>query len=495
MSVLLAILALANQTPGPDSVAAERAMERAVRFFRSSVACNGGYLWRYSADLSKREGEGKAEPDCVWVQPPGTPAVGMAYLRAYESTRRPYLLDAAREAGGCLVRGQLRSGGWAREIRFDPAARKRYAYRTDELPPGALNVSTLDDDMSQSAIRFLVHLDHVLGGRDRVVREAADYALDAIIGAQHPNGAWPQGFSAPNRSSGRPVKAASFPAQWSRVHPGGRYWDHYTLNDDVMGTTIATLLDAHDVRGEARLRDAAVRGGDFLILAQLPDPQPGWAQQYDADMHPSWARKFEPPAITGGESQQVMRILIALAERTGQTRFLAPIPKALAYYRRLLLPDGRLARFYEIGTDRPLYFTRAYNLTYDDGDTPTHYSFKVGSRLDAIERELRRVSELIRAGKAPLKPTPAAGTPPSAEAVRQVIAELDDRGAWVESGRLQYHGDTDDTDRIISCETFIGNLDTLSRFIAAERARVSRTSSRTPNAKHKVRVDTDGDQR
>ena len=31
---------------------------------------------------------------------------------------------------------------------------------------------------------------------------------------------------------------------------------------------------------------------------QMPDPQPGWAQQYDYDMRPMWARKFEPAAIT-----------------------------------------------------------------------------------------------------------------------------------------------------------------------------------------------------
>jgi hypothetical protein len=164
-----------------------------------------------------------------------------------------------------------------------------------------------------------------------------------------------------------------------------------------------------------------------------------------------------------------MRTLIALAERTGEKRFLAPITRALAYYRKLVLPDGRLARFYEIGTDKPLYCTRDYELTYDDGDVPTHYSFKVGSNLDAIERELGRVSALVESGAAPRKPEPADATPPSAGAVRQVIGGLDERGAWVEDGRLRYHGESDDTSRVIACETFIRNLDTLSRFIAAAR--------------------------
>ncbi len=65
---------------------AARALRKAVEFFHSTVACQGGYLWRYSGDLALREGEGTAGPTMVWVQPPGTPTVGQACLDAYEST-------------------------------------------------------------------------------------------------------------------------------------------------------------------------------------------------------------------------------------------------------------------------------------------------------------------------------------------------------------------------------------------------------------------------
>ena len=54
---------------------------------------------------------------------------------------------------------------------------------------------------------------------------------------------------------------------------------------------LSTLFEAADIYGESRFTDAAKRGGDFLILAQLPDPQPAWAQQYNAQMQPAWARK------------------------------------------------------------------------------------------------------------------------------------------------------------------------------------------------------------
>ena len=34
-------------------------MRQATAFFRERVAVKGGYLWRYSADLARREGDGK----------------------------------------------------------------------------------------------------------------------------------------------------------------------------------------------------------------------------------------------------------------------------------------------------------------------------------------------------------------------------------------------------------------------------------------------------
>ena len=442
---------------------ARSCLVRAVRFFRGQVAAHGGYLWRYSHDLKYREGEGIADAETVWVQPPGTPTVGMAYLLAYERTREPTLLEAAKAAGTCLISGQLRSGGWTYSIRFADEARRRFAYRSDPERPDAFNVSTLDDDTTQSAIRFLLHLDRVLKGRDQDVHSALLTALDALVKAQYPNGAFPQGFDGPSPTD-CPILAATLPPSWPRTWPNKPYWRLYTLNDNVMGDTIATLLEAARFRRSRRLRDAAVRGSEFLLRAQLPDPQPAWAQQYDENMHPAWARRFEPPAVSGGESQQVIETLLDLAEETRDRRFLQPIPRAIAYLRRSLLPDGRLARFYELGTNRPLYCNRVYELTYDDTDTPTHYSFKVPSRLDALERHYRRLLVVLHQRK----PTNTRKQPPavpSASEVRDILASQDARGAWVEPGTLRYHPPSIGVSQIVTTETFARNLDLLSRYI------------------------------
>ena len=460
----------------PEQV--RRALHRSVRFFRERVSSHGGYVYQCSDDLSKREGEGKVGVDVAWIQPPGTPAVAMAYLDAYRMCGDSVLLEAAKETAGALIRGQLQSGGWDNSIAFDPKQRAKYAYRsdleTDEPPAKRRNTTTLDDDKSQSAARFLMQLDQELEFQDEVIHEAVTYALDCFLQAQYTNGAWPQRYSEFPRASNDPPEKASFDKDWPREFPGKNYSGFYTLNDNTMSDMIITMLDAWEIYGEKRYLDAAIRGGDFFRLAQLPEPQPGWAQQYDQRMRPAWARKFEPPAISGGESQGVMQTLIELYRRTADSsddaaRFLDPIPPALSYFRRSLLDDGRLARFYEMETNRPLFFTKEYELTYSPDDLPTHYAFMVSSRLDKIEAGLQKVRELSK--EQLRRPKHVRVSPPSESVVMSIVEGLDRRGAWVERGRLKYHGDDDLTERVIRSDTFMRNVRLLAAWLRDDRPR------------------------
>ena len=460
-------------TPVADDLRAQSsaALRSATDFFRTQVATEGGYLWRYSDDLSRREGENKATATQVWVQPPGTPSVGLAFLTAYEATGDKYYLEAARDTANALVKGQLHSGGWDYLIEFDPQRRGRFAYRVDAKSPDSRNFSTLDDNNTQSALRLLMRVDAALEFKDENIYEAAGYALDCLLKAQYPNGAWPQRFDKFPDAAKFPVKKASYPESWSRTFPGVNYFTFYTFNDNTIADMIDTMFEAARVYNEPKYRAAAERAGGFILLAQMPDPQPAWAQQYDVDMHPAWARKFEPPAVTGGESQGVLRTLLRLYRETGDKKYLEPIPRAIDYLRRSALPDGRLARFYELRANKPLYFTKDYQLTYDDSDVPTHYGFKTGSGLDAIEKQYDRLRSL---DPSQLNPSPKPDRPQPSKSlevqVRSAIAALDDRGRWVEAGRLRYHGTDDPTRRIIDCQTFMRNVEVLSRYLAATRS-------------------------
>lgn len=473
--VVCFVLGCVASTSAADTlpVQASSALKRAVDFYHDKVAVHGGYVYRYSDDLTKREGEGKVENEKVWVQPPGTPAVGMAYLEAYELLGEEYLLKAARDAAECLIQGQLRTGGWRESIEFDLNERKKFAYRVEKPRERQNNHTTFDDDKTQSAMRLLMRLDQVLKFKDAKLYEASLFALDSVVKAQFPNGGWGQGYDSFPNPADYPVKPASYPESWSRTYPGGKYWYFYTLNDNAMADTIDALLLAGKIYGEPKYRNAAIKGGEFLILAQMPEPQPAWAQQYDFDMHPCWARKFEPASITGGESQGAIRILLRLFVETGDKKFLAPIPKALDYLERSRLPNGRMARFYELKTNKPLYFTKTYELTYDDSDLPTHYGFKLDGKLDQLRREYDSTATLTEkelAARRETKPSKPKSSASMEAQVKKLIESLDERGAWVEDGQLKYHGKDDPTRRVIDSATFIRNVGTLSKYLAAVRA-------------------------
>ncbi len=442
-------------------------MRRAAEYHDTRVSAEGGYLWRYASDLSKREGEGTVGPTTVWVQPPGTPAVGLAYLRCYEVTGDRYYLWLAQKAGDVLIRGQLQSGGWTARIELADRDRAGFRYRVRPELAGrhARNTSSFDDNQTQSALRLLMRLDKALGFEDKRIHEAASYALGKIIDAQFPSGGWSQVFGGEIELARPAVLKASFPDDWPRTYTGhNNYWRFYTLNDRAMLDTIELMFEASEVYGEPRYRASAVKGCDFLLLAQLPDPQPAWAQQYDYDMHPCWARRFEPPAVTGGESQDAMLLLIDAYRHTGDARYLEPVPKALAYLKQSRLEDGRLARFYELETNRPLYFTRDYQLTHSDDDVPTHYSFTVGDRLDRIERAYDHAKEtepeeLRREAGRPVRLSDGL-----VNLAQQVVSSLDERGAWLTPGPMRYAGDAD---KVIDMAVYVRRMNTLADYLEA----------------------------
>ncbi len=455
--------------PLPES--ARNAISRAATFYHDKVATHGGYVYQYTADLSLREGEGVTDLDTVWVQPPGTPTVGLAFLKAYERTGDDKLLAAARDAADCLLEGQFQSGAWNGSIDFAPEKRKNYAFITTPGKKNARNYSTFDDDKTQAAIKFLMRFDRAADFKDAPVHTAVERALASVLSAQFSHGGWPQGYKAPVDAAITKVSKARYPADWPRKHPGGDYWDFPTLNDNSQVDVMDMLFQASEIYAEPKYRAAALKGAEFLLAAQMPEPQPAWAQQYNYDFEPVWARKFEPPAVSGSESQNVIAMLMDVYCETGDKRFLAAVAPALQYLERSRLPDGQLARFYEMQTNEPLYFTREYVLTKDDSDLPTHYGFKVTCKTDSLRKRYEKLSAaravVLENEKARLWGRNEKLTPPTEAEVRKIIAALDDRGAWVEQGKLKHHPEKNRERPIISSATFAKNLDVLSRYVAS----------------------------
>lgn len=472
----------------PSRVEVIAALNKATKYFHGTIAAHGGYAWTSSVDGKFRHGEGAAGPGTIWIQPPGTPAVGLAFLDAHEATDEPLHLKAAEDTAMALVKGQLRSGGWHYQVEFDSEKRKAFTYRDHERDrlgthaktpaPGGWDIwkqrrfksdmTLLDDDTTPAALRLLMRVDKALKFKNKDIHDTVEYALISTLKAQYPIGAWSHNYDRfPTESpaeSHYPIKQASYPAQWSRTWTKD-FTGCYMLNDRITQNMIATMLLAHRIYGDKRYLESAHRGGKFLLLAQMPDPQPAWALEYNRDMQSVWDRKFEPPAITGLESQDVLETLLHLYRETGERAYLEPIPKATAYFKKSTLADGSLSRFYELKTNKPLFFTKDYRLTYDKDQVPTHYRFSDPSRLDAIEKEYRRLldtkPEDVR------KELPVTWDKDRIEAVRKVLVTQDAKGAWTEAGMVRDHGGKKLTPKegVVPSQTFIDHTATLIRYL------------------------------
>lgn len=422
---LIACLTLPTRTFADEPIAREdvkAALKRATSYFHDRLAVHGGYVYHVTADLEQRWGEGLAGPEQIWVQPPSTPTVGMAYLKAYRATLDPEYLDAARETAMALVYGQLSTGGWGNQIDF--AGRK-----PDQPYSGGRkrreSHSSLDDGQTAAALQFMMELDRQYEFRDETIHEAAMLGLNSLLAAQYPNGGFPQVWTGP--AEDRPVLQATFPTyDWRTEGKVKEYWFHYTLNDNVAGTAAETLVVANRIYDDPRPMKALRRLGEFLIAAQLPEPQPGWAQQYDKNMQPAWARAFEPPAVASDETQETIETLMLIAAETGDDKFLKPIPAALGYLERSLLPAGDLARFYELQTNRPLYMNRdgkVYTPTYSDRNLPDHYGWKIDAKIERLESRYKAALEGQQRRTQQPKARP--------DRVREILATLDDQGRWL----------------------------------------------------------------
>ena len=426
---------------------ARDSLDRGVRYFHS-INSHGGYVYYVTPDLAQRWGEGKVDADTIEVQPPGTPAVGMAFLRAYHVTQNSDHLQAAQDAAMALVEGQNDLGGWGHTIRFGRPKANRVSF---------------DDDQTQSAIRFLMALDQVVTLEP--LSQAIDKALSLMLASQLDNGGWPH----------------MFPAR-------GDYHDYATFNDQGINRCIQVMIEAVEHYDKPEHRRCLAKVGRFLMISHLPPPQPGWAQQYNEFLQPAWARDYEPPAVCPHVTVNNLLTLMDLHEFTGQGLYLKPIPDALRWLDEIRLPNGLWARFVELGTGDPLYYDRDRIRVPSTQDL--HIERRLGygyeNDLSASIQEAKDRFRTIRSGERKKPETEKARSPQSiqtslrrlAPAVRDIIEAQDAQGSWItrkdrfkhaEAGK-RWNGEYAEMDRISSA-VFIRNINRLAEFLELAQQR------------------------
>lgn len=269
-----------------------------------------------------------------------------------------YSSPDARRIADNVISHQSREGGWPKNTPLNEVARA-------DADPGLAN--TFDNQATTLPLAFLARVTTATG--DAHYASAFQRGLDYVLDAQYPNGGWPQYY---------PLR--------------GGYHDNLTFNDDAM-VRVLNLLKAVaagqqpygfvDDAQRARAAEAVSRGVDVILQSQVR--QAGrltiWCAQHDPDsLEPVWARKFEPPSLSGSESVGIVRFLMSLDDPSPQV--VAAVEAAVAWFEDAAIRDTRLeaytnaegqpdrrlvpspgapplwARFYDLTTNAPVYMGR-----------------------------------------------------------------------------------------------------------------------------------------
>jgi PelA/Pel-15E family pectate lyase len=285
-----------------------------------------------------------------------------------------YASAQARRLADSVIAHQSPEGGWPKNtVLSEPPT-------TD---PDQRLANTIDNHGTTLPMAFLARMITATG--DPAYRAAFDRGLAYLLEAQYPNGGWPQFY---------PLR--------------GGYHDRITFNDDAMTRVLGLMRDVATGEGpyafaNARRRrdaeEAVARGVEVILRTQIvQDGAPtGWCAQYDEQtLSPAWARRYEPPSVSGSETVGIVRFLMSL--NAPSPKVMAAIDGAVAWLQKVALrdvalerftdadgrPDERLitkpdaaplwARFYELETNRPIF---------TDRESVVHYD------LSGIERERR----------------------------------------------------------------------------------------------------------
>jgi PelA/Pel-15E family pectate lyase len=239
-------------------------------------------------------------------------------------------------------------------------------------PKSAPQKGTFDNGATIDELRLLAR--SLSATKDSASKEAFLKGLDLILRAQYPNGGWPQTYP-----------------------PGNSYARHITFNDGSMVRLmnfvrdVATKSDFSFVDSERRDRcsSAFERGVQCIVKSQIRvnGALTAWCAQHDENtFEPRSARTYELVSLSGAESAGILNLLMSIEKPSPEVIAAvdAAVDAAVAWFDSVQLKgiretrvdgDKRIvpdpdapplwARFYEIGSNRPIFVGRDGVKKYD----------------------------------------------------------------------------------------------------------------------------------
>ena len=222
---------------------------------------------------------------------------------------------------------QLETGGWPKnkpmQDRLSPREREVVRSWKSHYIDG-----TIDNGATLTEIRFMAKMYAI--HRDPRYLASVEKAIDFLLSLQYPSG----GFS-----------------QCDRRKIG--YWDRVTFNDGAMIGAMAVMRDIakgdepfdFEMSAEKReqCRASFLKGIEFILKAQIVQNgvKTVWCQQHDPVTYaPLGGRAFELAALTSGESNPIVRMLMSV-EDPGE-EIIDACRKAADWYERSVMTGYKL---------------------------------------------------------------------------------------------------------------------------------------------------------
>ena len=259
--------------------------------------------------------------------------------------------EALRIADNVLLY-QRTSGGWPKNI--DMGKPLSDSARSVLLRQRNQTDSTIDNGATFTQLSFLARV--YTAQHQARQRESFLQGFDYLLKAQYPNGGWPQFY--PNLSG---------------------YYKHITFNDGAMIGVMKLLRDVAAAKPQYAFVDEARRAGaakavekgiECILKTQIVvnGKRTVWCAQHDeVTLAPAPARKYEVVSLSGGESVDIVRFLMSI--KNPSAAVVEAIESAVAWFKQAELKDAQggpiWARFYQIGTNRPIFVGRDGVIKYD----------------------------------------------------------------------------------------------------------------------------------
>jgi len=321
-------------------------------------------------------------------------AVGtIAWADAQNKPDEWYASAEALRISDNLVLYQRSSGGWPKNI--DMAKPLSDSGRASLLRDQKETDSTIDNGATFTQLSFLARV--VTAQHLERHRESFLKGLDYLLQAQYPNGGWPQFY--PDLTG---------------------YYKHITYNDDAMIGVMKLLRDVADARPvyafidkerRERARSAVEKGIYCILKTQVivNGKRTVWCAQHDeVTLAPAAARTFEVASLSGGESVGIVRFLMSIEDPSPAV--VEAIDAAVAWFEQSQLkgikwvengtdrvvvqdPNGGpiWARFYEIGSNRPIFVGRdgvvKYSVAEIEHERRIGYNWYVDTPAKLIQKD------------------------------------------------------------------------------------------------------------